>query len=64
MEMEIVESIKKLVRPLMALGFMLIIAVGFFMGMIPWESISQLAAAAVAFYFAERAALKNPQNGS
>lgn len=59
-----VEIIRQMVRPVMAICFIVMMAVGFFTGRVEWDSISQLVAAVVAFYFAERAALKKPENGA
>ena len=63
-EPNVIETVRGLVRPAIAFGFMLILVVGFFQGKVEWDSISQLVAAVVAFYYAERAALKQPGNGA
>ena len=63
-----IEKIRKLVRPFIAVSFVLATLALFVMGKLPAEGILQTTGIIVGFYFGERAALKEPNpaeiNGS
>ena len=56
----IIEKINKLVRPFIVVCFMALTITLAIMGKIDAEAILQITGIIVAFYFAERAALKKP----
>jgi len=58
-----IEIIKKLVRPLMAFGFVGTVIYLAIKGKIPPKEVLTITAIIVAFYFGERAALKRPGEG-
>jgi len=53
-----IRLIKQMVRPFIAVSFVLVTLVLFVMGKIPAEAILQTTGIIVGFYFGERAALK------
>ena len=57
---ELTKIIKSLVRPFIALSFVLGTITLYLMGKIEAQSILQITAIIIGFYFGERAALKKP----
>ena len=57
---EITEIIKSLIRPFIALSFVLATITLYLMSKIEAQSILQITAIIIGFYFGERAALKRP----
>ena len=57
---KIAETIKSLMRPFIAVSFVLGTIVLYLMGKIEPQSILQITSIVIGFYFGERAALKKP----
>ena len=57
---KIAEIIKSLIRPFIAISFVLATIILYLMGKIEAQSILQITAIIIGFYFGERAALKRP----